>query len=202
MRDFATPYLRPAFTQALAERLLNGASLNLTGPHGHGRRRTLRDLRHCLPASLRVLQANLRRYPQDLAVLLNDLSTQGGCKTTEHLGTLLDALARRGGKTLLILHNFDELQTGEESGYDDRFFAQLNDIRGRPNLSLLCVSERVHDEWPLRDEEMRLPPLTGEQIIAELRRRGVAEPELWQIADRLRQEQAPYTALDTLHPEA
>lgn len=114
----------------------------------------------------------------------------------------MDTLEQKGGKTLLILHNFDELQSGEESGYDDRFFGLLNGIRDRSHASLLCVSEHPHDDWPLQLEQIPLPPLTGEQIAAELRRRNVDESRLSEITDQLLQQHAPYTALDALRREA
>lgn len=117
------------------------------------------------------------------------------------LDALLGQLEQWPEKTLLILHNFDELQPGGTSGYDDGFFELLNGIHDRSGLSLLCVSEHLRHNWLLQLEEMHLPPLTKEQIMDELRRRGVAEPELPKTAGRLLQQKTPYVALGTLHPE-
>jgi hypothetical protein len=191
--------LRPEFSRALAERLSEGDCINLISPHGQGRRRTLEDLRrHCLPATTHVLQANLRDYPQSLSTMLGDLSTQAGLAGTGSMEALLDRLPQMAGRTLIVLHNFDELNPCLASGYDDAFFEALNGIHERVGIALLCVCEQVPEAWPLQIESIHLPPLTPEQLMAELARRNFAvPPESWpDIANWLAVQPAPYSLLE------
>jgi len=194
--------IRPIFTEDLAARLAEGACLNLVSPHGQGRRRTLADLRRCLPDAMAVLQANLRDYPQSLTAMLTDLCTQAGLADTDRLDALLDALQQRPEPSLIILHNLDELECGEASGFDETFFAGLNGVKERPGISLLCVSERVHEAWPLYIEAVELPPLTADEILAELeRRQPPVDTSAWPgLARWMAAQPAPYSLLD--RPEA
>ena len=194
--------LRPAFTEDLAARLAEGACINLVSPHGQGRRRTLADLYGCLPSSMQVLQANLRHYPQSLAAMLADLYSQAGLTDVgPDIGgfdDLLDRLPERRHATLIILHNLDELEFGEASGYDAAFFAALNATRGRDGLSLLCVTGRVHGAWLPDIGTVMLPPLTVDEILAELRRRQPpGDAGAWPgIAAWMAAQPAPYTLLE------
>jgi hypothetical protein len=190
--------LRRSFTRALARRLGEGGCINLISPHGQGRRRTLDDLRRCLPAAMPALQTNLRHDPQSLSTLLADLTSQAGFDDTDSLEDLLDRLAQRPGRTLIILHNFDELQPGPASGFDDAFFAALNATRGRSGIALLCVTEHMPTDWPLHLDSMPLPPLGPDQILAELARRDPPVPQdTWAaIADWMAGQPAPYALLE------
>lgn len=194
--------LRPEFTGQLAERLAEGACIKLVSAHGQGRRRTLSDLSLCLPGSMTVLQANLRDYPQSLASMLADLASQIGLDGIDSLEDMLDRLAQRSERTLIILHNLDELRPGTASGYDDGFFTSLNGVRSRSALSLLCVCEHAHADWPLDIETLFLPPLTPDQALAEMTRRDppVGPGERPAIARWIVAQPAPYALLE--QPEA
>lgn len=190
--------LRPTFTEDLATRLQHGAGIQLVSPHGQGRRRTLADLRRCLPDSMTMLQANLREYPQDLTAMLADLGTQAGTTGTGSFGAWLDVREQGPERTLIVLHNLDELQEGTDSGYDDGFFAALNGVKERPGLSLLCVSERLREAWPLHLEVLMLPPLTADEILTELQRRNpaVASTAWPGLARWMAAQPAPYSLLE------
>jgi hypothetical protein len=188
--------LRPAFTESLVERLSTGACLALTSPHGQGRRRTLQDLRHALPASMRVLQANLRHCPQDQMQLLTTLAEQAGISDADNLERLLEQLPRQ---TLIILHNFDELQPGEASGFDARFFAALNGMDKHAGLALLCVCESIPPELQRSIEACSLPPLTGKEIANELALRGVAATS--EQIESIAHSPAPYSAIEAIAAE-
>lgn len=191
-------FLRPEFTRTLTKRLSEGSCINLISPHGQGRRRTLEDLCRCLPETMHVLQANLRNSPQSLSAMLAGLAAQAELDGADSLEDLLNILTRRTGRSLLILHNLDELQPGAASGYDDAFFAALSGICNHAGIALLCVSERVPEDWPLQIESILLPPLAPKQLLAELARRNPpAPPEIWpEIAAWLAGQPAPYTLLD------
>lgn len=189
--------LRPEFTRVLAESLHTGACINLISPHGQGRRRTLADLRHCLPASMSVLLANMRDHPRNPAAMLAGLAAQAGRDAPDGLETLLDRLTGRSERTLIILHNLDEMQQDETGGYGEDFLAALATVRVRAGIALLCVSERPPQAWPLDLEMLTLPPLNEEQILAELARRDApVRREDWpRIARWLAGQPAPYSLL-------
>lgn len=190
--------LRPDFTEQLAEKLGKGACIKLVSPHGQGRRRTLADLRRCLPGDICVLQANLRDYPQSLTAMLADLASQAVLSGANALETMLGQLQQRSGHTLIILHNLDELHPGPDSGYDDVFFRTLNTIATRPGIALLCVCEHEQADWPLNMEAIFLPPLTPDQVLEEIARRNPPiEPDTWPAMARMIAKQpCPYTLLE------
>jgi hypothetical protein len=190
--------LRPEFTEYLVSKLLLGNVINLISPHGQGRRRTLSDLLSLLTKHILILQANLRNYPKNVLELTNDLSTQLGQSSLSNIGSLLDHLERNGQQTLIILHNFDELQSGDDTGYNEPFFKHLNNINARASISLLCVSEKVSGS-PLQIESLQLPALTSSQLLEELSHRNLdlTQSELTQLAYKLSIESSPYTELET-----
>ena len=151
--------LRPEFTQQLAARLLSGDSINMQGEHGTGRRQTLDDLISLLPDNVTLLKANLRSYPANLSLMADDLSEQAGVNRGRGFEALLDSVAGEASQTLIILHNFDELQFGEQSGYDATFMQLLNSIPARPNLSLLTVTVSLPEQWQLSITTLPLPEL-------------------------------------------
>ena len=132
------PFLRPDFTRMLADHLLLGSNINLSGAHGQGRRRTLKDLCHTLPDSVRIHQFDFRRDRSDPAIGLeeNDYNSD---------------------QTLLVLHNFNELEPGERS---QMFLDRLIQLCTRNNISLLCVTER-EEQNSLKLESFQLPPLSS-----------------------------------------
>ncbi len=129
--------LRPEFTEMLADRLRSGSNINLSGAHGQGRRRTLEDLRHALADSLHIYQFDFRR---DRTNPLN----------------WLEACEFNSGQTLLILHNFNEMEPGEISRI---FLERLIRLCKRPEISLLCITE-CEAQNLLGLESFQLPPLS------------------------------------------
>jgi len=167
--------LRLEFTKQLVARLLDGESINLISPHGQGRRRTLQDLRTLLPDSISVQQLDLRRDSVDP-------------------GDWLSQTVDSSRKTLLILHNFNELN--QENSSSQPFIELLNSISKQPALSLLAVSEKRVTQ-SLRITPLLLPVLTSKQLSRELERHRpkLSENELTEMANRLLLDKAPYTAL-------
>ncbi|MDQ6998878.1 MAG: hypothetical protein Q9M17_09200 [Mariprofundus sp.] len=208
--------LRPVFTASLANTLLAGACVHLISAHGQGRRRTLQDLRHILSGSLQIFHMNMRSHKTDYKDFIYDLTLQSGSNpsTTQCLDSILNQIENKIQKSLLILHNFDELRCTESihTGYSSLFFQALNSIQHRKNIALLCVSEHAFDHYLIQAdgsevphsnldaESIHLPTITCRQIIAELRRRNVhlSENELQQLASSLRGQPAPYSALENL----
>ncbi|MFC1542649.1 hypothetical protein ACFL4M_02050 [Pseudomonadota bacterium] len=167
--------LRPDFTLKLKNRLLRGESINLISQHGQGRRRTLEDLRSLLPDSIAVQQLDLRRDPVDPVDWLSEA-------------------VNSSRNSLLILHNFDELN--EETNSNQQFIEQLNSIEMQPTISLLSVAEKRAVQ-SLRTTPLLLPVLTSKQLCRELERHQPKLPEnkLAEVANRLLLDKAPYTAL-------
>jgi len=151
--------LRPAFTRELALRLQQGASINLTAPHGLGRRRTLQDLRTLLPAGLSVLYADMKFRAGDFTATMADLCAQAGLssKVIQHAGQLIDAQMQK--PTLLILHNFDLLRNEPHDPlFDSALLPYLSEFSVHSHLALLTVCEAVYADWSLPCEQVVLPP--------------------------------------------
>ena len=133
------PYLRPEFTRLLADHLLLGSNINLSGAHGQGRRRTLKDLCHILPDSLQIHQFDFRRDRTDPLLWLEES-------------------ADSSDQTLLILHNFNEMELGERA---QTFLDHLIRLSNQQNISLLCITE-CEEQNSLKLESFQLPPLLPE----------------------------------------
>jgi len=154
--------LRPAFTRQLAMRLQQGECINLTAPHGFGRRRTLQDLRSELPPDMRILHIDMKYSCDDFSATWMDLCTQARLTGTDfrHLGQLGAAVAQQQPQSLLILHNFDLLHHHPHDPlFDSALLPYLTAFNSQPRLSLLTVSERIYANWPLPCQHLPLPPL-------------------------------------------
>ena len=154
--------LRPAFTHALAARLTNGESINLTAAHGLGRRRTVQDMRTLLPPGMLVLYADIKFCADDFPATLKELHAQAGLKDEDvlDLGQLIETLGQAKKPALLILHNVDLLRGAPHDPlFDTALLPSLAHIAAYPQLALLTVSEAIHADWPLPCEHLPLPEL-------------------------------------------
>ncbi|MDQ6969952.1 MAG: hypothetical protein Q9M16_05540 [Mariprofundus sp.] len=214
--------LRPEFTSELSHQLLAGASLNMISPHGQGRRRTLQDLQHQLPASLQIIHMNIRSYVSDYTGFFNHACAQSNIATAppENLAELLDHIESGSKQQLFILHNFDELRPPDhidadiDTQYDAHFFHAINSIKQRTHIALLCVSECEYHHYRLQAdgseclyasinaEAIILPALNSQQVLAELSRRDISQHKqtLQTLSTRLSKQAAPYAALEQLFP--
>jgi len=161
--------LRPAFMRALAACLEHGASINLTAPHGFGRRRTLQDLRTVLAAEMHILHADMKFCANDFTGMLADLCAQTHLHVSNigHLGQLIEALAQKPEPALLILHNFDLLRPGmldpaHDPLFDSDLLPYLNTVADHPHLALLTFCEDIYADWPLPCEHLPIPPISSD----------------------------------------
>lgn len=151
--------LRPTFTKKLAARLSQGASINLTAPHGLGRRRTIQDLRSMLPPDMCVLYTDVKFCLHDFPATLNDLCTQADLADANpaDLGELIAAVSESPASALLILHNIDLLRSQPHDPlFDTALLPHLTTIASHPRLALLTVSEDIYPDWPLPCEALHL----------------------------------------------
>ncbi|MCP4696439.1 MAG: hypothetical protein GY862_06285 [Gammaproteobacteria bacterium] len=182
--------LRPAFTRRILHALLSGASLNLIGGEGSGRRHLLDDIKGALPDNALLLYADLRQYRHSQAALAEELHRQlrhAGLagNAGSGLGAVLERLESREGRALLLLHHFDALLNNPELGtdYSPRFIDSLNSIRNHPQMGLLCVTPKPQAGYAVFLEGKRhanswldlqlehLPALDEDEIRAEFKRR-------------------------------
>jgi len=184
-----TPYkesLRPTFTALVVKSLQNGRSVNLIGAEGAGRERLLEDIRRAVSPETTVIITNLKNYRRSYDSLLDDLWRQLGKNGEKpaNLTALIEQCEQQNRRTFLCLHNFDALlgKTDNDAKYDKTFYDALNFCRNRPNIALICVTQKPHDQslvyvdgkvisnsW-LDLEQKPLPALTQSEIHAELER--------------------------------
>lgn len=152
--------LRPRFTRRLADRLLHGEAINLTGNHGTGRRRTLADLASLLAGRATLLRTDMKYVANDYAAMLAGLADQSNVPLPRSLFELLERPTDNPQPIILILHNFDLLHGQPHDGrFDKELLPQLAALAARPGLGLLVVCEATYDDWPLPFSECPLPPL-------------------------------------------
>jgi hypothetical protein len=134
------------------------------------------------------------------------------------LADLFDGVERKSEYFLVFLANYDKLLNNTETdlNYDKQFFNDLNFIKNKDNVSLLCTTCKAHDtflvyiggeshgnSW-LTLDPLDLPPLTRRQTIAELERRIDEYDWIWLklnpdekeiLLDHIRNLPMPYSLL-------
>jgi len=187
--------LRPEFTYQLLESLQQGENINLIGPHGQGRRRTLQDLRSILPESWRVFQMDMRDIEKRKSSLLNELFEQEKIESISNIHECMSALNETSIYHLIVIHNFDLLT-------DLNVIYYLNEIKIYPYLLLLCVSEEKKTDAALSATDCILPMVTSKQLLAEIKLRdfGLGQGDLLLLTSFLLQQTSPYSLLDTKPP--
>ena len=179
--------LRPEYTLVILDRLVNrGDSINLVGEKGTGKSRLIDDLRRCSPGHVKILFADIKAYKRAFNKLLEDFAGQLGLAGSPagSLGTIFAGIENRPGRFLVLLDNYDALLGNPDldPGYTETFFTDLNALKNKDNVSLLCTSCIVHHSRPvyiagntltspLSLDIDTLPPLTFNEIDNEILRR-------------------------------
>ena len=183
--------LRVEFTHQLLKSLQQGKSINLIGPHGQGRRRTLQDLRSILPEVWRVFQVDMRDVEKRQISLLDALLEQGKYKNIANIHDFIPEINKTSIYHLVIVHNLEFLT-------DLSVISYLNEIEKYPYVSLLCVSEKKQQESALVAVDYTLPAVTSTQLLEEIRRRDLLlkDKDRVLLVDFLLQQASPYSLLD------
>lgn len=175
--------LRPAFTRILAKNLHNGAVINLVGTEANGSLRLLDDLMGMEIKDFRMLQVDMREFADhDMKFVVGISQAMGFLEHAQEFDEWVDAMQLHGGKLCLMLNHFDAIERGDESGYNDAFFAAINRFHLIPNLSLLVVTKKpiearltsVEDflaQGDFEPEVLKLPPLGYKRYQEELTRK-------------------------------
>jgi hypothetical protein len=180
--------LRKEFTRYIIERLIDKRqSINLVGEKGTGKTRLLEDIRDCKLAGVKVILVDLKAHVNTYNGLLCEIHRQLGLKeeVPGKLDRLFDGLEKEPVLYLVFLDNYDALLGNPDmdyKGYNVDFFNDLDFIREKDNISLLCTTCKVHNSLPvyidkksyrnswLTLEIENLPALSLDQIPGELAR--------------------------------
>ncbi|MDM8564938.1 hypothetical protein QUF74_04730 [Candidatus Halobeggiatoa sp. HSG11] len=207
------PALRPLFTTNIIKTLQRGISVNLIAQDGQGRRRLLEDIKYAGLKNTRVVILNMTNYRETyekfIEILWNNCAIHGVIPKT--LGELLKEVENTiDYNIVLILHHFDELLNNLNTDFNADFFDQLNDIKNYKKISLLCVTTESHDQsvvcaknqvnrysW-LDLDKKRLPKLTYDEIMVELKYRDLplSAEEISQVSRMTSSHVKPYSLLN------
>ncbi|MFK5970243.1 MAG: hypothetical protein QM487_09025 [Candidatus Marithrix sp.] len=183
------PALRPLFTNSIIQTLQQGISVNLIAQDGQGRRRLLEDIKFTGLKNTHVIILNMTDYKNSYkkftSTIWKNFTIRGTVpKSLDELTTKVTNSIKYN--TILILHHFDELLNNSNIDYDTSFFDQLNSIKDCKKISLLCVTSESHDQsvvciknkvnrysW-LDLDKIRLPRLTYDEIMVELKYRNLS----------------------------
>ena len=208
--------LRPVFTERLVNMLQRGKSINLIGYEGTGRRRQLEDIQTSKLPNTKTAVVNMKSYSASYNGFIKDLWAQFGGQeeSPADLRDLLKREATKGKQLFLLLHNFDALldNSRNDPKYNIAFYDTLNNLRSRPNVSLVCVTKTAHnhsfifiDGKPYRSswldlEQIALPALKHEEVIYEVKRRKlpVTRKQRNAMIKMVRMHKTPYLLLEFL----
>jgi len=200
-------YLREEFTARIIQSLLESRlSINLIGAKGTGKTRLLDDICRSGLTGVKVVKIDLKAYQNSYTGLLREIHSQLGEKgeIPAKLGRFFEGFEGRPGKCLLLFDNYDALLDNPQidRAYDIAFYDDLNYIKNKPNISLLCTTGKAHNTLPvfiagesyrnswLDLEKESLPPLDVSQIQKELARQS-SEP----VTRHLKKQPAEYDLL-------
>jgi hypothetical protein len=207
--------LRPVFTTNLIQTLQYGISVNLIAQDGQGRRRLLEDIKLAGLKNTQVIMLNmtdyLNNYTHFIETFWKKLAIRGIIpKTLDDLITKAENNINH--KIILILHHFDELLNNSNIDFGTKFFDQLNNIKNYKKMVLLCVTTEAHDQsvicienkvnrysW-LDLDKKRLPKLTYDEIMVELKYRvlSLSTEEISQLSRITYGHTKPYSLLNYL----
>ncbi|UCH93489.1 MAG: ATP-binding protein [Candidatus Aminicenantes bacterium] len=188
--------LRREFTLNIIRALIHKRlSINLIGEKGTGKTRLLEDIINCKLPDTVIVFVNLKSYVSNYKGLLREIHSQleiGG-KVPERLHQLFEGLEKQPVRYLVFLDNYDALldNPGNDDGFDVNFFDDLNFIKNKDNICLLCTTCKPHNSqpvfinkksyrnsWLILEKEM-LPPLSRREILQELERQVDEYEWLW-----------------------
>jgi hypothetical protein len=215
MTDVYSNYLRPIFTNNLIKTLQDGTSINLIAQDGQGRRRLLEDMEKSNLRNTKIILVDMKHYKENYDGFIQALWQPFEKKGEEptNLGQLITKLGEKiNERIIIVLHHFDDLLDNLQidNQFNIAFFNELNNIRNQAKLSLLCVTSQPHEhsmvfinEKPYRRswldlEKKRLPKLTYEEILFELKYRDflLSIDELSQVAWAAHNHVKPYSLLN------
>ncbi len=182
--------LRPVFTDYLMKELEN-RSLNVYAPRGQGQLRLLEDVKAKLVEQTdRVFLIRMKNYAESYQGFIQALAIQ----TTQQIPSTQSAQLTNFAeivsawderptqqRIVIMLHDFDALLNNPhiDKAYDVTFFDHLNALKNQGHR-LICVTEKPHNQsqvyvnkkvhnnsW-LDLKRINLPPLTDNEIKADL----------------------------------
>ncbi len=209
-----THCLRPDFTARMVQFLERGRSINLIGAEGVGRERLLADIRQCELPDTRTALVNMKHYRATYNGLVRELWSQlaGEEDAPATVSDVVERYEDGDDRIVLMLHNFDALldTPDVDPKYNVAFYNALNYMKNKPRIALICVTRKPHDRsviyvdgkfhgtsW-LDLEPTRLPPLTYEEIVIEVKRQPLPDISLQErstLIEAIREHDPPYPLL-------
>jgi hypothetical protein len=154
---------------------------------GPGKTRLLEDIVNCKLTDTTIVFVNLKSYVDNYKGLVREIHSQLGLniEVPERLDQLFGGLEKQPVRYLVFLDNYDALldNPGNDEGYDVNFFDDLNFIKNKDNICLVCTTCQSHNSQPvfinkksyrnswLTLEKEILPSLSRRQILQELERK-------------------------------
>lgn len=182
--------LRPIFSSILLKTLQKGTSINLIAPTGQGRKRLLYNIKNAQLKNTLVLFVDMKIYKEDYKGFILEIWQQLNEKGEQPLDfcQLVSRLENIDQHIIILMYHFDELLDNMriDPKFDVIFFDNLNSICNKAKISLLCVTEKPHNQsivfingevhgysW-LNLETKRLPKLGYDEIKFELNNRDLS----------------------------
>ncbi len=176
--------LRPEYTALIVKKLhQQRLSLNVIGATGTGKERLLQDIKKVAEKELldvQVILVNMKNYVHNYQGLLREIHAQLHLTTKlpKKLSDVFIDLDKQK-KYWLFLHQYDAIldKANIDERYDKDFIDDLNFLKNRDHICLLCTTEKAHDTKAIfiKEEAFRnswldlnilppIKPLTFEQI--------------------------------------
>lgn len=198
-------------------------SVNVIGEKGSGKTRLLEDIMNCLPPDITMVQVNLKSYAGNYPGLMREIHRQLNLsgEVPQRLDKLFTGLEKPTRFYLVCFDNYDALLNNIhiDEKYDKDFFDDLNFLKNKGNMSLLCPTCKPHNSLPvfiggescgnswLTLEKELLPDLTRDQVLAELEKQFDEHGRMWLqcnpsdkelLLDSIMEQSFPYSRLSFL----
>ena len=207
--------LRPSFTEQIFKKLLDDKSLNPFGVKGISKKRLLDDLETLAKeAGIKTVRIDMKGYANNYASFVKQIEIQIRNSSFIPHGTTPLLMAKKIDEPIknlpsvselikytkiatqqpvfILLENFDTLIETKVHQFPMDFFLDLNAIKGTPNITLCCTTEKSHKNSQLYFEGGRsqqtsfldlepigMPSLTMVEIRNLLHKKLIANP-LWE----------------------
>jgi hypothetical protein len=143
---------RKDFTRIIFKELtIDRISINIIGKKGNGKTRLIRDLEKINCENIDVIYINMKEYVFNFGRMIEDIRDMVNIDETKITNNSISEVFEVADKNIyyiFCIDNYDAIlqELNMDNKFNEEFFNDLNSIKNRTNVSLLCTSKIAHDK--------------------------------------------------------